>query len=301
MMWIVPSYENSNICYGYFVTFKKKMTRILYLFCFSLSLISFGQTMENEYLKGKYDPKTDIISFTIDSLSISGSVNNTVERKTSLGDKDSFIVLNAKDKIVFVSFAFDFEEITINKINKLFILSKNDSLETVEQFVKGKYTESLIYQYDTDLGHTLKDSEGNSVKTEYWRKVESKKLNSTYAEKSGLKDYSGVYEVLILFYDNQKISTPYKGKLYVNESGISLISTLPSDGVIRGNHTNEKFIIDNMRDDKGLFSGKLSKGFGSDFALSINESKSAGGITLSGYSSSLTISFSITRKLVEIE
>jgi hypothetical protein len=283
-----------------------------FFFLLILSFFSSAQTLENQELKGKYDSQNNTISFSVHSLELAGSIDNTIERHELYEDDTPFIILGTKDEIVLVSFQYKFEKTSnINFISKLFVLERNDSSKTIKRFLRGKLKdENILYKYDKRFDK-MNSFDGLPLKSDYWsnlekmredeknRRKEKEKVKTIYAEKTGLKEYEGVYEVLITIYDHKKLPYPFKGKLYLSEAGFSLISDLPTDGTIRGNHLHDAFMIKNMRDSKGFFSGKLSKGFGNEFGLLINESKTSGGLTLMSRSVSITIAFNIIKKLGE--
>jgi hypothetical protein len=289
------------------------MKRLLPFSClFFLASFLSGQTLENEELKGKYDSQNNTVSFVVDSLRVDGSIENILEREAYYKDETPFIVLDTKTKIVLVSFTFKLEKTSkINSISKLFVLEKNDSSKTIKRFLRGKLKdENILYKYDKRYDK-MNSFDGLPLKSDYWsnlekirederdRQKEKEKVKTIYAEKTGLREYEGVYEVLITIYEHRKLPTPFKGKLYISDAGVSLISDLPANGTIRGNHLKDVFMIKHMRESKGFFSGPLSKGFGNEFGLSINESKKSGGLTLMSSSVSITIAFNIIKKIGE--
>lgn len=121
-------------------------------------------------------------------------------------------------------------------------------------------------------------------------------LQLLYEQNSDLANYIGTYEVKIIIYEGQKLPYPYNGKLYVTDAGVSLISDMPVHGTIRGNHSNEEFLIKNMQSRPGSFFGSLSKGLGQDYSLVINKTKTSGAMTLSQNRQTTTISFVIQQK-----
>jgi hypothetical protein len=279
--------------------------KILLLGTLLIPIFSIAQTLENSELKGKFIASENYIEFETNKIKLSGSTLSKVQRPKYYDDDNDFIILSNNDFISLVSFKYKLDETSkINSINELYIFKNQDSAKTIKKFSKGKIKEDdIVYKYNAAFNDLI-GFNGETVKSLYWsnqekyreeerqRQKEKEEIEKMYIEKTGLLSYVGTYDVTISFYERQKLAVPYKGKLYLSSSGFSLITNLPTDNTLRGNHSREGYLIKNIREEGGFF-GKLSKGFGKEFVLTINKDKTAGGLTRTYGSSTVSISFNL--------
>ncbi len=126
-------------------------------------------------------------------------------------------------------------------------------------------------------------------------KEERQKKIDNYNNISNLNAYIGVYEVSIYTFQGIKLNPVNKGKFYITEEGITLISDLIiDDNTLRGSHIKDSFYTPSK---EGQFYCKVSKGLWDDFTCSINLESKSGAITTSLGKEYRTTTFSIIKKL----
>jgi hypothetical protein len=126
-------------------------------------------------------------------------------------------------------------------------------------------------------------------------KEERQKKIDNYNNISNLHAYIGVYEVSIYTFQGIKLNTVNKGKFYITEEGITLISDLIiDDNTLRGSHIKDSFYTPSK---EGQFYCKVSKGLWDEFTCSINLESKSGAITTSLGKEYRTTTFSIIKKL----
>ncbi|WP_297513902.1 hypothetical protein [Flavobacterium sp.] len=127
------------------------------------------------------------------------------------------------------------------------------------------------------------------------KKEQIQKKIDNYNNLSNLNAYLGVYEVSIYTFHGVKLNPANKGKIYVTEEGITLISDLIiDDNTLRGSHIKDSFFTPSK---EGEFYCKVSKGLWDEFTCFINLKSKSGAITTSIGKEFRTTTFSIIKKL----
>lgn len=184
-----------------------------------------------------------------------------------------------------------------SSIKKIINKTNNYINDKIEIDYEGKYDKENYTKPNGKYKYFWGDKfySERELEKERINKEERQKKIDNYNNISNLNAYIGVYEVSIYTFQGIKLNPVNKGKFYITEEGITLISDLIIDNnTLRGSHIKDSFYTPS---EEGQFYCKVSKGLWDDFTCSINLESKSGAITTSLGKEFRTTTFSIIKKL----
>lgn len=184
-----------------------------------------------------------------------------------------------------------------SSIKKIINKTNNYINDKIEIDYEGKYDKENYTKPNGEYKYFWGDKfySERELEKERINKEERQKKIDNYNNISNLNAYVGVYEVSIYTFQGIKLNPVNKGKFYITEEGITLISDLIIDNnTLRGSHIKDSFYTPSK---EGQFYCKVSKGLWDDFTCSINLESKSGAITTSLGKEFRTTTFSIIKKL----
>jgi hypothetical protein len=259
----------------------KKVLLVLLVTMLAFTFSTNAQTFINQELEGNIDLQENTLSLKVKEISFSGTL---VPIKY---DYSRYYVIEGDKYQLLISFQ-NIKSKKETKISKMVIL-EGDYNKLIKDINKRKLSDENIFFEYVDY---LNASKNKDIDTSWENKeyLEEKiKLKEEYYNVSGLSDYEGTYDVVIMRHsglDYSKVNE--KGKMYLTDGGFSFICEIPSIMELRGTHFIDKIFLPTR---KGSFLvGRHSRKL---ISISINEEKTAGSFSYMEYGKAQTTSFII--------
>lgn len=281
-----------------------KYITLIFLSLF-FSVNSFSQKFFNE--------NSTFIDFSNNEINITVNENSFIGKfEIILINYNKFILISNNTKTLLLDFGSslptEFDKYFIqnvivvnsNDTNQLKkIIEKNNSLvnKKIDIEYEGKNDKIKYIKPNGEYKYYWGDKfiSEKQLEKEKLKKVETQKKIDNYDNISNLKGIIGVYEISIYKFQGVQLNSNNKGKLYVTEEGITLMTDLTiSENILRGSHIKDSFFTPT---EVGQFYCKASNGFWDEFTCSINITNKSGAITSSKGKEFSTTTFSILKKL----
>lgn len=282
------------------------MKHLHFLFIiFFVSINSYSQKFLNE--------NSSFIDFSNNEINLSVNENSFIGKfeKIKINYKEYIIISNNAKTLLLdfgVSLPTEFDKYFIENV---IVINSNDIAQIKKIIEKNNsYNNKKIaidYEGKNDkIKYIIPDGEykfywggrfvsEKRIEKERLKKEETQNKIEAYNKISNLKEIEGVYEVSLFKFQGVELSSNNKGKLYISDEGISLLTDLAiSENILRGSHIKDSFYTPSG---VGQFYCRVLKGFWEEFTCSINIINKSGAITSTKGKEYRTTTFTILKKL----
>ena len=278
------------------------MKRALTILAFSILLSSLSaQTFYNDYFNATLDIEASTASFEVDGQQFKGEF---LSKEMKSYPYSTVYCVGSEDGVKSLLFTTQFKlrEGSDNNIKELYTVQlpakkaiKSAMRNFGEDFSYSMRTdESIMTDYNTIKNNIDKLESEASRNKRLEREKEAAEKRKLFADETDLTEYIGVYQVKIGNYGGTNVSSlDFSAQLIVTEAGVSLIGDFLTYGKISGTFKKDKAILDF---EEGTFECFISKGFGDEMIVRVNQEKTAGAISrMSGNRPYDTITFTVLR------
>jgi hypothetical protein len=282
------------------------MKHLHFLFIiFFVSINSYSQKFLNE--------NSTFIDFSNNEINLSVNENSFIGKfeKIKINYKEYIIISNNAKTLLLdfgVSLPTEFDKYFIENV---IVINSNDIAQIKKIIEKNNsYIDKKIeidYEGKNDkIKYIIPDGEykfywggrfvsEKRIEKERLKKEETQNKIDAYDKISNLKEIEGVYEISLFKFQGVELNSNNKGKLYISDEGVSLITDLSiSENILRGSHIKDSFYTPSG---VGQFYCKVIKGFWEEFTCSINIITKSGAIISSKGKENRTTTFTILKKL----
>lgn len=278
------------------------MKRLITILFSTLLLSSLSaQTFYNDYFNATLNIDASTASFEVDGQQFKGEF---LSKEMKSYPYSTVYCVGSDDGLSSLLFTtqFHLREGSDNKIKELYKVQlppkkaiKSAMKSFGEEFSYSmRKDESIMTDYNT-VKNSIDKLESESSRNErHEREKAAAEKRKLFVGETHLTEYIGVYQVKIGNYGGTNVSSlDFSAKLIVTEAGISLIGDFLTYGKISGTYKKDKAMLDF---EEGTFECFISKGFGDEMIVRVNQGKTAGAISrMSGNRPYDTITFTILR------
>lgn len=278
------------------------MKRLITILFSTLLLSSLSaQTFYNDHFKATLNIDASTASFEVDGQQFIGEF---LSKEMKSYPYSTVYCVGSEDGLMSLLFTTQFKlrEGSDNNIKELYTVQlppkkaiKSAMKSFGEDFSYSMRTdESIMTKYNTVKNGIDKLESEASRKKRLEREKEAAEKRKLFADETHLTEYIGVYQVKIGNYGGTNVSSlDFDAKLIVTEAGVSLIGDFLTYGKISGTFKKDKAILDF---EEGTFECFISKGFGDEMIVRVNQEKTAGAISrMSGNRPYDTITFTVLK------